>query len=151
MSTMEGQFQSVIRQKLADTLVEAVPAFTRRDVTMPGLAKKVLAVVGMRRSGKTTYLWQVLSERLAQGAAREALVYFSFEDERLAGMTAVDLGLLLEEYYRVHPEWRDRQRVVFFLDEIQVVSGSRPTALAQSSALRVATGSPGVSRCRWLS
>jgi predicted AAA+ superfamily ATPase len=80
----------------------------------------------MRRTGKTTFLWQVLADRLAQGVNREGLLHISFEDERLAGMTAVDLGLLVEEYYRLHPEWRDRQdgrRAVFFLDEIQAVPG----------------------------
>lgn len=120
---MDGQYRQVIRQKLVDTLAEPIPAFTRRDLKPPGVAGKALAVVGMRRSGKTTYLWQLLSGRLARGAPRETLVYFSFEDERLAGMSAVGLGLLLEEYYRLHPESRDRQRVMFLLDEIQVVPG----------------------------
>lgn len=32
-------------------------------------------------------------------------------------------GPVVEEYYRLHPEWRDRRRAVFFLDEIQVVPG----------------------------
>jgi predicted AAA+ superfamily ATPase len=77
----------------------------------------------MRRSGKTTFLWQVLGERIAQGVGREGLLYFSFEDERLAGMTTAELTMVVEEYYRLHPEWRDRRRAVFFLDEIQVVSG----------------------------
>jgi predicted AAA+ superfamily ATPase len=68
-------------------------------------------------------MWQVLSDRLASGVAREGLLYFSFEDERLAGMTGADLHLLVEEYYALQPEWRDRKRAVFFLDEIQNVPG----------------------------
>jgi predicted AAA+ superfamily ATPase len=43
-------------------------------------------------------------------------------------MKAADLNLVVEEYYRLHPEWRDRQRAVFFLDEIQVVDGWEPFA-----------------------
>jgi hypothetical protein len=35
------------------------------------------------------------------------LLYFGFEDERLAGMTVADLGIIVEEYYRLHPEWRN--------------------------------------------
>jgi hypothetical protein len=77
----------------------------------------------MRRTGKTTYLWQVLADRLKQGQAREGLLYFSFEDERLAGLTASDLHIVVEEYYQIHPEWRDRRKAVFFFDEIQVVPG----------------------------
>lgn len=120
---MEGQFRDLIRQKIVDSLAAPIPALTRRDVRVPGVRGKAVAVIGMRRSGKTTFLWQVLGERVAQGVGREGLLYFSFEDERLAEMTASDLSTVVEEYYRLHPEWRDRQRAVFFLDEIQVVSG----------------------------
>ena len=34
-----------------------------------------------------------------------------------------DLDLLLQEYYRLYPQWRDQQRATFFLDEIQLVPG----------------------------
>lgn len=115
--------RELIRQKIVDSLATPVPALTRRDVRLPGVRGKAVAVIGMRRSGKTTFLWQVLGERVAQGVGREGLLYFSFEDERLAGMTAADLTMVVEEYYRLHPEWRDRRRAVFFLDEIQVVHG----------------------------
>src|SRR5438093_10997407 len=112
----------IIRQKIVDSLTAPVPTFTRRDVRLPQVPRKALAVIGMRRTGKTTFLWQVLSERLAQGTDREGLLYFNFEDERLAGMTAADLHLVVEEYYRLHPEWRDQWRAVFFLDEVQGVA-----------------------------
>jgi predicted AAA+ superfamily ATPase len=118
--------RDLIRQKILDGLSASVPVFTRRDIRLPRVAGKAIAVIGMRRTGKTTFLWQVLADRLAQGVNREGLLHISFEDERLAGMTAVDLGVLAEEYYRLHPEWRDRRdgrRAVFFLDEIQIVPG----------------------------
>ena len=90
---------------------------------MPGIPGKAVTVIGMRRAGKTTFLWQVLADRQAAGIEREGLLYLSFEDERLAGMSARDLNLVVEEYYRLNPEWRERRRAVFFLDEIQVVPG----------------------------
>ena len=113
----------LIRQKIIDSLASPVPAFTRRDVRLPAIRGKAVAVIGMRRTGKSTFLWQVLSDRLSRGASRQSLLYFGFEDERLAGMKAIDLQLLMEEYYRLYPELRDRGRAVFFLDEIQVVQG----------------------------
>lgn len=115
--------REIIRQKIVDSLAASVPAFTRRDVWLPRVPGKAVAVIGMRRAGKTTFLWQILSDRLAQGVAREGLLYFSFEDERLGGMTVADLHLVVEEYYRLHPEWRDQRRALFLLDEIQVVVG----------------------------
>ena len=120
---MEGQIRELIRQKIVDSLAAPVPDFTRRDLRFPAIPGKAIAVIGMRRAGKTTFLWQVLADRLAQGVGREGLLYFSFEDERLAGITAADLHLVVEEYYRLYPEWRDQRRAVFFLDKIQVVPG----------------------------
>ncbi|HBI16436.1 MAG TPA: ATPase [Desulfobulbaceae bacterium] len=120
---MKDQFRQIVRQKIIDGLAAVPPSLTRRDIWLPVVANKATAVIGMRRAGKTSLLWQILADRLAQGAPREGLVYFSFEDERLAGIQAKDLDLLVEEYYRLYPQWRDRQRVVFFLDEIQVAPG----------------------------
>ena len=115
--------RDMLRQKIVDALSAYPPAFTRRDVRLPGISGKALAVIGPRRAGKTTFLWQVLADRLAQGFEREALLYFNFEDERLTGITSADLSLVIEEYYRLHPERRDRHKVVFFLDEVQMVPG----------------------------
>jgi len=115
--------RELIRQKIVDSMSAPLPAFTRRDVRLPGIAKKATAVIGMRRTGKTTFLWQVLTDRFTQGTPREGLLFFGFEDERLAGMTPHDLQIVVEEYYRLHPEWRDQRKAVFFFDEIQAVSG----------------------------
>ncbi|MCE9583000.1 MAG: ATP-binding protein [Planctomycetes bacterium] len=113
--------RDLLRQKLFDALAAPVPRFTRRDVRLPQILHKAVAVIGMRRSGKTTRLWQVVADRIAAGVPREALLYFSFEDERLAGMGAADLHLIEEEYFRLHPGMRGR--AVFLLDEIQTVPG----------------------------
>ena len=120
---MESQFRKIVRQRIVDALAARPPALTRRDVRLPAVPGKAVAVIGMRRAGKTTFLWQVLADRISRGTDREGLLYFSFEDERLAGMTAGDLNLVVEEYYRLNPEWRDRRRATFFLDEIQSVPG----------------------------
>ncbi|MFZ9854773.1 MAG: ATP-binding protein [Limisphaerales bacterium] len=113
----------MIRQKITDSLAAPVPAHTRREVHLPAIKDKVMAVIGMRRSGKTTFLWQCLADRLKAGAQRDALLYFNFEDERLAGMTAHELQWVVEEYFILNPEHRDTKRVTLFLDEIQEVPG----------------------------
>jgi len=115
--------RDLIRQKIIDSFNVHIPPFTRRDVHLPEVKDKAIAVIGTRRTGKSTYLWQVLSERLEQGYPRESLLFFSFEDERLTGMKANDLQILVEEYYRLYPRLRDKYKVVFFLDEIQNVAG----------------------------
>lgn len=95
---------------------------TRRDARLPAVSGKVHAVIGMRRAGKTTFLRQLLAERRKALAPQRAL-YLSFEDERLADLDLTQLGLLLEEFFRRHPELRGRATVHWFLDEIQLVPG----------------------------
>lgn len=125
---MAESVTSLVRQRLAEKLAASLntplpggtPRRTRGTVSLPG---KATAVIGMRRAGKTTYLHQVRRERLAAGVARERLPYVNFEDEALAGMEAVQLGFLVDEYYRLHPALRGRETVTWCFDEIQVVHG----------------------------
>jgi uncharacterized protein len=115
--------REVLQQKIADALSSPPPSFTRRDVRLPKVPGKALAVIGVRRSGKTTFLWQCLADRLAAGIPREALLLLSLEDDRLAGIQVTDLAWLVEEYFRLNPGIRDQRQATFFLDEIQVVPG----------------------------
>jgi hypothetical protein len=120
---MKGEIQTTLREKLADALNAPVPRLTRREIRLPKVPGKAMAVIGMRRSGKSSFLWQCLGDLLAAGEPRESLVYLNFEDERLAGMEVADLAFLLEAYFKIHPEFRDRSGITLFLDEIQLVPG----------------------------
>lgn len=120
---MEDSVREVVRQKLAEAVRRDLPALVRREAKVDWVPGKAHAVIGMRRAGKTSFLFQCLSDRLARGVPRERLVYFHFEDERLSGLSAKDLGLVLDEYYRAFPAHRHEQRVTFCFDEIQVVEG----------------------------
>lgn len=122
-SPVKGELHETLREKLATSLAAEVPALTRREIRLPQVPGKALAVIGMRRSGKTCFLWQCLGDLLAAGVPRESLIFLNFEDDRLAGMEAADLSFLLEEYYRLHPEFRDRLQVTLFLDEVQLIPG----------------------------
>ncbi len=93
----------VLRLKLAESLAAEPPALTRRDVLLPGIAGKALAVIGVRRGGKTSFLAQCRAERIASGHPREAQLLVSLEDERLAGLSVADLGWLLDEHARRFP------------------------------------------------
>jgi len=115
--------REVIKEKLLDELASAPPRMTRREARLPAVPNKVHAIIGMRRSGKTFFLHQCLKDLLDAGSPRESLVYFNFEDERLGGMEQGQLSWILEEYFLLHPQFRGTQRVAFFFDEIQLVTG----------------------------
>ena len=120
--------KTIIRQKLADSLERPLPSLTPRRIWIPAISGKAKAIIGMRRSGKTSLMYQLMSEAVESGIPRDRIVYFSFEDERLAGMDAGHLSEIIEEYYRQFPSFRNRETVSFFLDEIQVVPGWEPFA-----------------------
>jgi predicted AAA+ superfamily ATPase len=97
---------------------------TPRDARLPAINHKVHTVPGMRRVGKTTFLRQV-QQAEQQALAPERAVYVSFDDDRLADLPLSQLDELIEEYYRTFPQFRGRQPVWWFFDEIQMVSGTR--------------------------
>ena len=117
-------FESLLAEKLADSLASTIPASTPRRMSGPiHLPGKATAVVGMRRAGKTTFLHQLRREKLEAGVDHSLLPYVNFEDERLAELTAESLHPLVESYYRRHPEARGSKTVTWCFDEIQVVPG----------------------------
>ena len=84
---------------------------------------KAMAVIGVRRGGKTSFLQLRIAERIAEGRPRDSQLLLSLEDERLTGMTAADLGWLLEEHERQAPGLRESGALSIYLDEVQLVSG----------------------------
>jgi uncharacterized protein len=113
----------LLRLKLAESLAAEPPALTRRDVLLPGITGKALAVIGVRRGGKTSFLAQCRAERIASGHPREAQLLVSLEDERLAGLSVADLGWLLDEHARRFPGLREARGMTLYLDEVQTVPG----------------------------
>ncbi|MEN8133808.1 MAG: ATP-binding protein [Pseudomonadota bacterium] len=89
---------------------------------LPTLSGKIDAVIGMRRTGKNWFLFQTMQHYLEQGVPKEAMLYLNFDDERLLPMIAVELGRIIETYYRLFPDHRDRT-CYFFFDEVQNISG----------------------------
>ena len=120
---MKDRIKEVIEGKLADALHQPFPDLVRRDAHVTTHTGKVKAVIGMRRAGKTSFLFQMLRARLASGVSRDRLIYFNFEDERLADMRAEDLELVIESYYRQFSDYRMKETVVWCFDEIQVIAG----------------------------
>ncbi len=113
----------LLRQKLAESLAVTEPALTRRDVRLPGIPGKALAVIGVRRGGKTSFLRQCRADRLADGRPPESQLLVSLEDERLEGLSVADLGRLLDEHARQFPDLRETGTMTVYLDEVQTVPG----------------------------
>ena len=114
--------KTILEQLIADFQERDTPAFTRRHVQLPWLANKVDTIIGMRRSGKTWFLFQVISDLLSRKTPKESILYLNLEDERLHPMTAADLHQIPDVYFRRNPGLRDKS-CTFFFDEIQNIPG----------------------------
>lgn len=114
--------EKIIEELIADFHERDLPAFTRRHIRLPWLSNKIDTVIGMRRSGKTWFLFQVISDLLSNKVPKESILYLNLEDERLLPLTVSDLHQIPDVYYRRYPHLRDRS-CTFFFDEIQNIPG----------------------------
>ena len=112
-----------LRQKLAESLHQPFAGLTARDIRLPGIPGKVLAVVGVRRGGKTSFMRHHACEKIASGRPSESQLLLSLEDERLFGMTAADLSWLVEEHGRQYPALLEPGSRTIYLDEVHLVPG----------------------------
>ena len=115
--------RDILRHKLDESLAAAPRRLTRRDVRLPAVPGKAFAVIGVRRSGKTSFLAQCRAVRLGAGAPPESQLLLLLEDERLAGLAVADLAWLFDEHVRRFPRLHGAAGVTVYLDEVQVVPG----------------------------
>jgi uncharacterized protein len=87
---------------------------------------KATVCIGVRRGGKSTYLFQLIQQLLDSGISRQNILYLNFFDDRLHNLRQDNLGLIVEAYYSIYPEKKNTETVYCFFDEIQAVQGWEP-------------------------
>ncbi len=92
-----------------------------RKLTIPLNTNKIITLAGVRRSGKTYHLFNLIRKLKAQGVAANKILYINFEDERLQ-LKIDQLDLIIESFRELNPE-QDLNDCYFFFDEIQEVDG----------------------------
>lgn len=85
---------------------------------LPGNIRKAIVLVGMRRSGKTWTLYQIMNDMLKAGLSKQKLLYIDFSDDRLVGMDTKDWQSLLDAYFELYPELIHAHDLKFFFDEV---------------------------------
>lgn len=92
-----------------------------RAYAFPQSDQMIKVAIGMRRSGKSYFLYQTINELLTQGISAEQILLINFEDERLLPMNAREMGALLDSFYSLYPE-NYKRRCYLFLDEVQNIT-----------------------------
>lgn len=75
-------------------------------------------LIGLRRAGKSTLLYKIVQDLIANGTDWDQIIYINFEDERLSEFSVNDFNDILS----VQAEMSDKKGW-FFLDEIQNIDG----------------------------
>jgi predicted AAA+ superfamily ATPase len=100
--------KEVIEELVAEFERFRLPQVTPRQLRLPRLPRKIDVIVGMRRSGKTSFLYQDIQALEASGRGRNRTLYLDFEDERLAGLEVGDLRHIVDAFYRRYPASREK-------------------------------------------
>lgn len=111
------------KQLIKSVIVEKQQQISRVELLQRGEvfdAKTSYVLIGIRRAGKSYTLYQdILSKLSSEDVSIEDILYINFEDERIAPITASELGLILEAYWELY----DQKHPYIYLDEIQNIDG----------------------------
>lgn len=113
LETLQEEFRSAI------ALTEDS---TPRTYKFPEAKNVIKVAVGMRRSGKTYFLFQTVRKLLAENVPIERILYLNFEDDRILPIDHKSMGQMIDTWYTLYPQNHDNC-CYLFLDEVQNVEG----------------------------
>lgn len=110
--------KNVLKTIIKDFQERKLDEFILRNIEVPLDSKKIITLIGPRRSGKTFLLYQLISKL---NTSFDNILYINFEDERLNFETE-NLDEIIQAYLELYPG-KNLKEVHFFFDEIQNVDG----------------------------
>lgn len=111
--------KEIFKQLIVDFQERDCHHIIKRDIEIPLDSQKIISLVGVRRSGKTSILLDVINT-LRKSVANENIIYINFEDDRLYPIELKNLDDLINGYFELYPQ-KTAEKIYLFLDEIQNV------------------------------
>ncbi len=115
------KFLSVLQEEFRKNL-SATAGSVVRSYQFPKGKDLAKVAIGIRRSGKTYFLFQTMRELLSQDIIIDRLLYLNFEDDRLLPVDQKKMGEMVDALYTLNPDLHNH-RCFLFLDEVQNVEG----------------------------
>ncbi|MEN3062083.1 MAG: ATP-binding protein [Candidatus Methanosuratincola petrocarbonis] len=115
--------EKAIGEILSEWFAKDLPELVEREMDVPIEGGQVVALVGPRRAGKTSLLYQVAKRLLREGYNRRNLAYIDFEDVRLGSLGSSHFSVFLKSISEHLEEKEGDRKIVLLLDEIQRVEG----------------------------
>jgi uncharacterized protein len=116
----------ILKEIILDFQEIVLPTGVPRRVDISPVSGKTTVCIGVRRSGKSTFMFQLMQRLQDSGVSRQNILYLNFFDDRLHSLQHDSLGVILEAYFSLYPEKKNTEKVYCFFDEIQVVPGWEP-------------------------
>ena len=113
--------KDVIKSIIIEFQQRELPTLMKRRLVINTDLQLIVSIIGARRSGKTYLLYQSMNYLVAQGVARENIIFLNLEDERLILQTN-QLDLILQGFSELYPD-KKLSDCYFFFDEIQNING----------------------------
>ncbi len=110
-----------LQEEFQDALATTAKS-THREYTFPEASHIIKVAIGMRRSGKTFFLFQTIRKLVLEGLPIERILYLNFEDDRLLPLDHKTMGQMIDAWYTLHPQ-NHNHCCFLFLDEVQNVEG----------------------------
>ena len=113
--------KELLKTIITDNQARTLPEIWSRRLVVPLDSTKIITLTGVRRSGKTYHLFDLMRQLKIQGVTSERVLYVNFEDERLQ-LDGTEMDLILQAYQELYPDLQ-LSDCYFFFDEIQEVPG----------------------------
>ena len=110
------------RTKLKHIFLEwqesTLPEFQIRHKKIDLNTPHIVDIIGVRRCGKTYYMYQLISELLNSNIPGSNIIYINLDDDRLHPLNGDELPLLTETFNELY-DVSVNHKIYLFLDEIQ--------------------------------
>ncbi len=83
-----------------------------RNIVIPN-TEKIISLIGLRRVGKSYILFEII-QKLRKKISKDKILYINFDDERLYVEGKNLLDNLIEAYYELYPDNKDKKVYLFF-------------------------------------
>lgn len=102
---------------------KSLPELIEREIKIPleTPINRAISIIGPRRAGKTYEMFNIIKKLLEKEIKKQQLVYINLERADLGIIDEKDLVLMLEVFYEIYPENKNK-KIWLFLDEIQNVN-----------------------------
>jgi len=106
-----------IREYLLDFQNKELPKLVNREIRI-GKTKKIKAIIGPRRAGKTFLMYQKMKEMISSGTNKKDILYLNFEDPRLIDIGFKEINEIVKLHWQIFPSSKN---IHIFIDEPQNV------------------------------